>query len=50
MTKDEEIKSLIRFMKQKERELAGDPQKSRQWLIKLGILDKTGKRLARRYR
>ena len=50
MTKDEEIKSLIQFMKRKERELHGDPEKSRRWLIKLGILDKTGKRLARRYR
>lgn len=50
MTKEEQIKSVIQLMQQREKEYAADPEKARQWLIALGILDKSGKRLSPRYR
>ncbi len=49
MTKDEEIKSLLKFMREKQKEHQQDPEKARKWLIRLGILDRSGKRLSRRY-
>ena len=49
MTKDDEIKSLLKFMREKQKEHQKDPEKARQWLIRLGILDRSGKRLSRRY-
>ena len=49
MTQDEQIKAQIKAMK-KMKEINGDPEKSRQRLIELGILEKSGKRLAKKYR
>ncbi len=50
MTQDEQIKAQIKAMKKKMKEINGDPEKSRQRLIELGILEKSGKRLAKKYR
>jgi len=50
MTRDDEIKVFLKYVRQKTKEWVADPEKARQYLIKVGILDKTGKRLARKYR
>ncbi len=54
MTYDErvraQIRSVLAFAKKREAEHRKDPEKARQLLIKIGVLDESGKRLARKYR
>jgi hypothetical protein len=50
MTREEESKEMIRFIRQKTKEMSKSPAIARAYLIKMGILDKSGKRLAKRYR
>lgn len=45
-----QIKSVLAFAKKREAEHAKDPEKARRLLVRIGILDKSGKRLARKYR
>jgi hypothetical protein len=44
------IKKLIASFRRLAKEHEANPEAARQWLIRIGILDKSGKRLARRYR
>lgn len=47
---DEEVRQMHLALKRMREETRGNPAKARQWLIRIGILDKSGKRLAKRYR
>jgi hypothetical protein len=42
----EHVKSAQKF----EREVLSSPEKARRFLIRAGILDKSGKKMARRFR
>jgi hypothetical protein len=45
-----DIKKMIAAARRLGKEHEANPEAARQWLIRIGILDKSGKRLARRYR
>jgi hypothetical protein len=50
MTVTEDIRKQLAIARQDRRSFKNDPRKARKWLIRMGVLDKSGKRLARRYR
>jgi len=50
MTVAEDIRKQLEIARQDRRSFQNDPRKARKWLIRMGVLDKSGKRLARRYR
>jgi hypothetical protein len=53
MLRSEEVKNskkVIASFRRLAKEHEANPEAARQWLIRIGILDKSGKRLARRYR
>lgn len=50
MTVAEDIRKQLEIARRDRRSFQNDPQKARKWLIRMGVLDKSGKRLARRYR
>ncbi len=50
MTQSEQVKEQLKFSRQLRKSFKGKPRKARRWLIEMGILEKTGKRLAPRYR
>jgi hypothetical protein len=50
MTAEQEAKELGKFIRESTKELVKDPEKARAYLIKLGILDKSGTKLSKKYR
>jgi hypothetical protein len=49
MTRQQEAEKLGKFIRKTTKELAKDPEKARAYLVRLGILDKSGKKLSRKY-
>jgi len=47
---DEDVKQRLRASRKARKSFMKSPQAARKWLIEMGILEKSGKRLAKRYR
>ena len=50
ITPAEQSKKLVELLRKEGRALKDDPRKARAFLVRMGVLDKSGKRLAKRYR
>jgi hypothetical protein len=50
MTVAEDIRKQLAVARQARESFKNDSKKAKRWLIRMGILNKDGKRLARRYR
>jgi hypothetical protein len=46
----QDIDALLKALRAERESFKDDPAKARQWLIRIGILTKNGKKLARQYR
>ncbi len=49
-TVDEIVAEHIKASRQVRASFKGNPKKAREYLIRIGYLDKTGKKIAKRYR
>ena len=50
MTVRQQVKAQLQVSRQTRKSFKGKPKKAREWLVEMGILEKGGKKLARRYR
>jgi hypothetical protein len=50
MTPEQQAKKLLEILEQEGKDFQGNPEKARAFLIRMGILEKSGKRLVKRYR
>jgi hypothetical protein len=50
LTPAEQSKKLVELLRNEGRSFKGDPGKARAFLVRMGVLDRSGKRLAKRYR
>ena len=50
MLAKEVVREQLKAFSKMEKEFQADPREAKRFLIRAGILDKSGKRLARRYR
>ena len=46
----QDIDAFLKASREARRSFLKSPEKARQWLIRMGILTKDGKKLVRRYR
>jgi hypothetical protein len=46
----EDVNQQLRAFRKARKSFKGSPAKARSWLIRMGILDKSGTRLAKKYR
>ena len=50
MTVAEEVKAQLKVSRRVRNSIAKSPTRARRWLVEMGILQRDGKKLARRYR
>jgi len=50
MTVAEEVKAQLKVSRRIRKSIGKSPERARRWLIEMGILQRDGKKLARRYR